>query len=197
MAGDYVAALDAAPRAERQLTMSFTIMEAADYYFYSALSYAALCNALPAAQRVQMVGGLASHHRQLASWAEACPENFEDRAATVGAEIARLAGRELEAEQLYEQAIRSSQANGFVQNEALANELAARFYAARGFEKHMRICGTHDTVMPRGLRGGLNRAQAGGGGNSRKRAALQRGADGARARESSRNNGAALGFDCP
>ena len=36
---------------------------------------------------------------------------------------------------LYEQAIRSSNANGFVQNEALANELAARFYMARGFEK--------------------------------------------------------------
>ena len=36
---------------------------------------------------------------------------------------------------LYEQAIRSARANGFVHNEALANELAARFYAARGFEK--------------------------------------------------------------
>ena len=36
---------------------------------------------------------------------------------------------------LYEQAIRSAQANGFVHNEALANELAARFYAARGLEK--------------------------------------------------------------
>src|SRR5260221_2667929 len=35
----------------------------------------------------------------------------------------------------YYQAIRSAQANGFVHNEALANELAARFYRARGFEK--------------------------------------------------------------
>ena len=40
---------------------------------------------------------------------------------------------------LYEQAIRSARANGFVHNEALANELAARFYAARGFEK-VRAC---------------------------------------------------------
>ena len=36
---------------------------------------------------------------------------------------------------LYEQAIRSARDNGFVHNEAIANELAARFYAARGFEK--------------------------------------------------------------
>ena len=40
----------------------------------------------------------------------------------------------LDAERLYEQAIRSARANGFVHNEALAYELAARFYAARGFE---------------------------------------------------------------
>jgi PAS domain S-box-containing protein len=78
---------------------------------------------------------LAAHHRQLEIWAENCPENFENRAALVGAEIARIQGRELDAQHLYEQAIRSSNANGFVQNEALANELAARFYLVRGFEK--------------------------------------------------------------
>ena len=31
-------------------------------------------------------------------WAENCPENFENRAALVGAEIARLEGRDLEAD---------------------------------------------------------------------------------------------------
>src|SRR6201987_491584 len=35
---------------------------------------------------------------------------------------------------LYERAIRSARANSFVHNEALANELAARFYETRGFE---------------------------------------------------------------
>jgi PAS domain S-box-containing protein len=36
---------------------------------------------------------------------------------------------------LYERAIRSAHENGFVHNEALAYELAARFYAMRGFEE--------------------------------------------------------------
>ena len=81
-----------------------------------------------------MSEALAAHHRQLQVWAENCPENFENRAALVGAEIARLDGREFDAERLYEQAIRSARANGFVHNEALASEIAARFYAARGFE---------------------------------------------------------------
>ena len=80
------------------------------------------------------------HHRQLQLWAANCPENFENRAALVGAEIARLEGHDREAMDLYEQAIRSAHANGFVHHEALANELAARFYAARGFDRFAQVC---------------------------------------------------------
>ena len=85
--------------------------------------------------RDSSISTLAAHHRQLEVWAEHCPENFENRAALVGAEIARIEGRDLDAMRLYEQAIRSAHANGFVHNEALAYEVAARFYAARGFDK--------------------------------------------------------------
>src|SRR6201999_1107840 len=77
---------------------------------------------------------LTAHHRQLEFWARICPENFEDRATLVGAEIARLGGRELDAERLYEQAIHAARAGGFVATEALASELCARFHSARGFE---------------------------------------------------------------
>jgi signal transduction histidine kinase len=80
-----------------------------------------------------------AHSRQLDVWAANCPENFENRAALVGAEIARIEGRDVEAMRLYEKAIRSARANGFVHNEALAYELAARFYAARGFEQIARV----------------------------------------------------------
>jgi hypothetical protein len=82
---------------------------------------------------------LAAHHKQLQVWAANCPDNFENRAALVGAEIARLEGRELDAERLYERAIRSARANAFIHNEALANEVASRFYATRGFEKIARV----------------------------------------------------------
>jgi hypothetical protein len=49
---------------------------------------------------------------------ENCPENFENRAALVAAEIARIEGRLLDAEQLYEKAIRSA----LIHNEALATK---------------------------------------------------------------------------
>ena len=77
--------------------------------------------------------------RQLEIWEEYCPENFENRAALAAAEIARIEGRELDAKRLYERAIRSARTNGFVHNEALANELAANFYAARGFEEFAQV----------------------------------------------------------
>src|SRR5713101_9497610 len=96
---------------------------------------AALCDCTLPDERCKHFEALAAHYRQLEVWAANCPENFENRAALVGAEIARLEGRELDAEHLYEKAIRSAHANGFVHNAALANELAGRFYAARGFEK--------------------------------------------------------------
>ncbi len=78
---------------------------------------------------------MAAHHRQLEVWATACPEHFENRAALVGAEIARIDGRAFDAMNLYEQAILSAQAIGFIYGEALAKELAARFYAACGFQQ--------------------------------------------------------------
>jgi predicted ATPase/signal transduction histidine kinase/PAS domain-containing protein len=135
-AGDFAAAIHAASRAERSYPLALRWMfTAADYHFYTALSYAASCDSAPAGERQQHLDALAAHHRQLQAWAENCPENFETRAALVGAEIARIEGRELDAERLYEQAIRSARANGFVHNEAIANELAARFYTARGFEQ--------------------------------------------------------------
>jgi PAS domain S-box-containing protein len=133
-AGDYAAAVDASLRAQRLLWTSPSCFETAEYHFYGALSRAASCDSAAADQRQQHFEALTAHHGQLEVWAENCPENFENRASLVGAEIARVEGRELDAERLYEQAIRSARANGFVHNEALAHELAARFYAARGFE---------------------------------------------------------------
>ena len=134
LAGDVGAALDASMKARPLLSTSLSQLEQADYHFYAALSRAAACDAATDDERQQHLGAVAEHQQQLGGLAENCPENFGNRAALVGAEIARLEGRELDAERLYEQAIRSAREQGFIQNEGLACELASRFYAARGFE---------------------------------------------------------------
>src|SRR5271163_4096109 len=133
-AGDFASAIEASLKA-RPLLATLPNFAPAEYEFYSALARAAFCDSTTAGQSREHYDALEAHYKQLQIWAENCPENFENRAALVGAEIARIEGRTLDAEKLYEDAIRSAQANGFVHNEGLANELAAGFYRARGLEK--------------------------------------------------------------
>ncbi|HEX4173080.1 MAG TPA: AAA family ATPase [Acetobacteraceae bacterium] len=137
-AGDFATAVAASARARRLLWTSLSNLERAEYYFYAGLAHAAFADSAADARQphIEALGG---HYRQIQIWAEHCPETFENRAALVGAEIARLEGRDRDAMDLYERAIRSSRANGFVHNEALAYEVAARFYAGRGFDEIARL----------------------------------------------------------
>jgi PAS domain S-box-containing protein len=133
-ANDYASALDAGSRAQQLLWTSPSFFEVAEYHFYDALAHAAQYDAASNDERPKHLEALASHHRQIEAWAESCPENFANRAALVAAEMARIDDRALDAMDLYEQAIRSAREHGFVQNEGLAHESAARFYLARGFD---------------------------------------------------------------
>lgn len=134
LAGDYAAAIDASQNAQRLIGISPSFIETAEAHFYGALSHAAECDSADPAQYQDHFEALTAHYKQLEEWAENGGENFENRVLLVGAEIARIEGRELDAERLYEFAIKSARANGFVHNEGLAQELAAQFYMARGFE---------------------------------------------------------------
>src|SRR4029077_12802002 len=125
-AGDYSSAVYASLKAQQLLWSAPSLLEPAAFRFSRAHSHAEGWDSAATVERQKHFEALAAHHKQLEIWAEHCPENFENRAALVGAEIARIEGRLVEAEGLYEKAIRSSHANGFIQNEAIAYEVAAR-----------------------------------------------------------------------
>ncbi len=116
-----------------------SVFETAEYEFYAALSRPACWDLAPPEEQQGHFEALTAHQQQLQLWAQNCPESFTDRAVLAGAEIARLQGRELDAERLYEQAIRSARGNGLVHHEGLAPKMAARFYGMRGFEEFARI----------------------------------------------------------
>jgi PAS domain S-box-containing protein len=110
-----------------------------DYHYYSALALAALTERAPVNEGRALRERLAGHDLQIKTWArETGSPTFSDKSALISAEIARIERRELDAERLYEESIRLAHQNGFLQNEALANELASRFYANRGFDKIAR-----------------------------------------------------------
>jgi predicted ATPase len=132
-ARDYASALQAAAKARRLLWMLPSFLEVAEYHFHAALALAGRDEAAADADRLRLWEALLAHHKQLVAWAENCPANFASRAALVGAEIARLEGRDLDAQRLYEQALGAARASGLVHDAGLACERASAFYGARGF----------------------------------------------------------------
>ncbi len=77
--------------------MTVDPLEIAEYHFYSALAHAAVWDSTYPEQRQQHFEALVAYHRQLELCAKNGPENFENRAVLVGAEIARIEGRDVEA----------------------------------------------------------------------------------------------------
>ncbi len=133
LAGDCMAALADAQRvAPVRWGMTGQIV-LVDCAFFTALAAAACFEHAPPDEQPRLRELLAAQEQQLREWAEVCPFNFRDEHALVAAEIARIEGRELDAERSYENAVRSARDSGFVHREALAYEVAARFYRARGY----------------------------------------------------------------
>jgi PAS domain S-box-containing protein len=130
LSGDYEAALAAGERSKALLWAA--VFARPRHAFYYALALAALFDRLAPEQQQEARAVLTTQEAQLREWAENYPPTFYHPYVLVAAEIARIESRDLEAERLYEQAIRSANENGFVQNEALAYELASKFYRARG-----------------------------------------------------------------
>ncbi|WP_346779175.1 AAA family ATPase [Burkholderia sp. Ac-20365] len=132
--GEYAESLDCALLAEPVLPAAMSMPIEATFHLFHALALTALYPTASSAQQQAYREILSAKLRKFELWTANCPENFRNRQALVLAEIARIEGRVAEAMELYEEAIHSSHQHGFIQNEALANELAASFYAARGFE---------------------------------------------------------------
>ncbi len=69
------------------------------------------------------------------NWADHAPMNHRHKVDLVEAEKCRVLGQRAAAIELYDQAIAAAKSNGYLQEEALANELAAKFYLDWGREK--------------------------------------------------------------
>jgi AAA ATPase domain len=134
LSGDYAEALAAADKAKELLWSGRGHIVLLDYYCYAALIVAALYENASADERTRWRELLTAHREQLREWAANYPPTFADKHALVSAEIARLEGRGFDAMHAYEQAIQSAREHGFVQNEGLAHEVAARYYLAHGLE---------------------------------------------------------------
>ncbi|MHC5893556.1 AAA family ATPase [Nostoc sp.] len=105
------------------------------YYFYNSLARLATYPESSAQAQSEILKNVAVSQEKMKQWAYYAPMNYLHKYHLVQAETARVLGQLLEAEEFYEQAIQGAKDNDYLQEEALAYELAAKHYLARGREK--------------------------------------------------------------
>ncbi len=131
--------LDYSEKAEKGIAVLTGKFQVAIKNFYESLSLASLYPSASEVDKKHYWQQLLTNQEQMKRWADNCPENFQHNYLLVAAEMARVSGQHLEAMELYDQAIASAEDHGFIQNQALANELAAKFWLSRGKSEIAKI----------------------------------------------------------
>ena len=135
LAEDYAAAIGAGSRTRAHPWRTSTqFYICSDYHFYMALAHAAQFDRVSPSERREHCDAVTAHARSLAVLAANSAENFGSRAHLVAAELARIEARDPEAHRLYEHAICAARDHGYVHDQAVALEVASRFYASRGLD---------------------------------------------------------------
>lgn len=130
-------ALELARQLEPELA-PIKVFEIVEFRWFAALAAASQADLLASGERAAAIARLREAVALFEEWAGRAAENFGDRHALLEAELARVEGRDLDAQYGYERAITAARAQTLVHNEALSFELAARYYASRGFETTAR-----------------------------------------------------------
>lgn len=110
-----------------------------EYNFYVSLLLTGRYLEASESDRQKYWQKIEANQEQMKIWANNCPDNFEHKYLLVEAEIARISEKEEEALDLYDRAIDSAREYNFIQNEALANELAAKYWLHRGKQKYAQV----------------------------------------------------------
>jgi PAS domain S-box-containing protein len=137
--GDYGRALDNAAQAELYLDGVAGLYFVPAFYFYAALSQLAQYSIQSEAINLEDLIQVTTNQTKLRPWVKSAPTNFQHKYDLIEAEKSRVLGQYLDAMNLYDRAIAGAKENQYCQEEALANELAAKFYLKWGKEKVAQV----------------------------------------------------------
>jgi PAS domain S-box-containing protein len=105
------------------------------FYFYDALARLAVYPDLTAEAQAECAQKITADREKIQQLTTHAAVNWSHKADLVTAQWQAMMGNRVEAIDLYDRAIATANANGYIQEEALANELAAKFYLNWGREK--------------------------------------------------------------
>ncbi|WP_190737351.1 PAS domain S-box protein, partial [Nostoc sp. FACHB-888] len=105
------------------------------FCFYHSLALLSLSLEASNSEKAAWLSCVSSNQEKMQKWTSHAPMNYLHKFYLVEAEKARVLGQFFKAEEFYERAIAGATENEYIQEEALAYELAAKHYLARGREK--------------------------------------------------------------
>ncbi|NEU78424.1 ATP-binding sensor histidine kinase [Nostoc sp. UIC 10630] len=132
--GEYFKAVENAAIAEKSLGGVTGLFVVPLFYFYDSLAHLAIYHTAKESERQAILEKVQANQQKMELWATHAPTNHLHRFYLVEAERCRILGQKLEAMDYYENSIAKSQENSFLQEEALAYELAGKFYQSLGKE---------------------------------------------------------------
>ncbi|MEH1967228.1 ATP-binding sensor histidine kinase [Nostoc sp.] len=132
--GEYLKAVENAAIAEKSLGGVTGLFVVPLFYFYDSLAHLAIYHTAKEFEKQAILEKVRSNQQKMELWATHAPTNHLHRFYLVEAERYHVLGQKLEAMDYYEYSIAKSQENGFLQEEALAYELAGKFYQSLGKE---------------------------------------------------------------
>ena len=132
---DYAAAIQHAIKAKQYSAAIAGLYVVPLFNFYESLAYLAQYSQETESGQAEIIKIVTAAQELLAEWAKSTPMNFQHKFWLVEAERHRVLGNKLEAIENYDRAIAGAKKHGYIQEEALANELAAQFYFEWGKEK--------------------------------------------------------------
>lgn len=120
------------------------------FHFYDSLAQLAIYLEAKKITQKRILKKVSKNQKKMKKWAHHAPMNHLHKWQLVEAEKARVLCKDEKAKGLYDQAIAGAKQNLYIQEEALANELAAKFYQAKGetetartYMKQARYCYDH------------------------------------------------------
>ncbi|MEH2213726.1 AAA family ATPase [Nostoc sp.] len=133
--GDYKAAIAYIEEGEKYLLAVSGLIFIPISHLYAALTYLAQFSTQPEIELSVILAQVEIHQTTLHRCAQNAPTNHLHKWHLVEAEKQRVLGNKAEALENYDRAITLAKANGYIQEEALSNELVAKFYLDWGKER--------------------------------------------------------------
>ncbi len=128
-------ALENSKLAEKYLDGPVGFLTETVFYFYDSLIRLGCVDELDNLVNSELLTKVCENQKKMKIWADSAPMNFQHKYDLARAEERRISCHKLEAMELYDRAIAGAKENEYLQEEALANELAAKFYLDWGKEK--------------------------------------------------------------